>query len=200
LPVGGRSKRGVSAPPRSVEAGRPPVMAEEGGTSSTLADVRPVELGPRSVRGRTAIVALLLVIVIAGALGLLGVRSTTVTATSGGYTLSVTYAWIARAGLDVPWSVELHRDGGFDGPVTVAVTGEYFDIYEEQGLDPEPATQTADAQAVYWTFDPPPGDTLGIDFDAYIQPASQWGASGTVAVLEGGQRVVSVGFTTALVP
>jgi hypothetical protein len=168
--------------------------------SSTLADVRPVERGPRRARARTAVVALLLAIVLAGALGLLGVRSTTTTATGGGYTLSVTHAWVARAGLDVPWSVELRREGGFPGPVTVAVTGEYFDIYEEQGLDPEPAAQTADAQDVYWTFDPPPGDTLGIDFDAYIQPASQWGASGTVAVVEDGRRVVSVDFSTVLVP
>ncbi|WP_214401824.1 hypothetical protein [Pseudonocardia lacus] len=174
-------------------------MSEQDG-ASTLADVRPVERGPRSVRMRTASIVLLLVIVLAGALGLFGVRSTTTTATAGGYTLSVEHAWIARAGLDVPWSVELRREGGFSGPVTLAVTGDYFDIYEEQGLDPEPASQTADAEDVYWTFDPPPGDTLGVDFDAYIQPAAQWGASGTVAVVEDGQRVVSVDFTTALVP
>jgi hypothetical protein len=172
----------------------------DGPPDSTTADVRQPEAGLRSVRARSALVGLLLVIVLAAATGLLGVRSTTVTSSAGGYTLSVTYAWVARAGLDVPWTLEVHRDGGFAGPVTVGVTAEYFDIYESQGLDPEPSAQTADADTLYWTFDPPPGDDLAVDFDAYIQPASQWGASGTAAVLEGGRPVVGVDFTTALVP
>jgi hypothetical protein len=172
----------------------------DGPPESTTADVRRPEAGPRDVRVRTALVVLLVVIVVAAAAGLLGVRSTTATSSAGGYTLSLEYAWVARAGLDVPWTLEVHRDGGFPGPVQVAVTADYFDIYESQGLDPEPSTETADADTLYWTFDPPPGDDLSVDFDAYIQPASQWGASGTAAVLDGGRPVVSVDFTTALVP
>ena len=110
------------------------------------------------------------------------------------------YAVVARAGLDVPWQVTVHRDGGFTGPVTVAVTADYFDIFESQGLDPEPATETSDGEHLYWTFDPPPGEELAIDFDAYIQPSSQLGASGEAAVLDGGAAVVTVPFRTWLVP
>lgn len=167
---------------------------------STLGDVRPASAGPRPLRWRRAATALLLVVVLAGAAGLLGVRTSTTSATAGGYTVSVEYAWIARAGLDVPWTVTVEHPGGFDGPVTLAVTADYFAIYEEQGLDPEPASQTADADHVYWTFDPPPGDVLTVDFDAYVQPSSQWGASGEVAVLDDGAPAVGVGFRTALVP
>ncbi|MBW0089058.1 hypothetical protein I4I73_01575 [Pseudonocardia sp. KRD-184] len=168
---------------------------------STLADVRPASAGPRSVRGRSATIALLLVIVLAGAGGLFGVRTTTTTATAGPFELSLEHAWIARAGLDVPWTVSVHRTGGFTGPVTLAVTSSYFDIYESQGLDPEPATRTADAEFLYWTFDPPPsGENLTVDFDAYIQPSSQWGASGRLRLIEDGASVVLVDFTTALVP
>jgi hypothetical protein len=80
------------------------------------------------------------------------------------------------------------------------VTADYFDIYEEQGLDPAPATETSDGERLLWTFEPPPGDEFAIDFDAYIQPSSQLGASGEVAVLEAGVPVVTVPFRTWLVP
>lgn len=167
---------------------------------STLGDVRPVEQGPRPTLVRRVLVALLTAIVVAGAAGLFGVRSSEATASADGWTVSVTYASVARAGLDVPWQVVVRREGGFTGPVVVAVTADYFDIYEEQGLDPAPATETADGERLYWTFEPPPGDELTVDFDAYIQPASQLGASGEVAVLEGGAEVVTVPFRTWLVP
>lgn len=167
---------------------------------STLDDVRPVERGPRPTLVRRLLVALLAVIVMAGAAGLFGVRSSEATASNAGWTVSVTYASVARAGLDVPWKVAVRREGGFAGPVTLAVTADYFDIYEEQGLDPAPATETADGERLYWTFDPPPGDELAVDFDAYIQPSSQLGASGEVAVLDGGAPAVSVPFRTWLVP
>lgn len=176
-------------------------MTEPGAHRSTLDDVRPASAGPRPVRGRSTLVGLLLLIVVAGAAGLFGVRTTTSGGSAGPYEISVEHAWVARAGLDVPWTVTIHRDGGFTGPITVAVTSSYFDIYESQGLDPEPATQTADAEFLYWTFDPPPaGEDLTIDFDAYIQPSSQWGASGQLRLLDDGAPVVGVSFTTVLVP
>ena len=167
---------------------------------STLADVRPVEEGPRPTLWRRLLVALLTVIVVAGSAGLFGVRSSEATASAGGWTVSVTYASVARAGLDVPWKVTVRREGGFTAPVILAVTADYFGIYEEQGLDPAPATETADGERLYWTFDPPPGDELAIDFDAYIQPSSQLGAAGEVTVLDGGAEVVAVPFRTWLVP
>src|SRR5215212_236396 len=159
---------------------------------STLVDVRTAAAGPRSTRWRRILVGLLVLLVGAGATGLLGVHSTTRTGSGGGYEVTVEYAAVARAGLDVPWHVQVRRDGGFDGPVTLAVTADYFDIYEEQGLDPAPATETSDGERLLWTFEPPPdGDRLAVDFDAYIQPSSQLGASGEVAVLEAGAPAVT---------
>jgi hypothetical protein len=52
--------------------------------------------------------------------------------------LSLRHATIARAGLDVPWQVTLVRNGGFEKEVTLAVIGDYFDIYETQSFTPEP--------------------------------------------------------------
>jgi len=115
--------------------------------------------------------------------------------------VTVEYAAVARAGLDVPWQVKVRRAGGFDGPVTLAVTADYFDIYEEQGLDPQPTAESSDGTYLYWTFDPPPvGDQLAVDFDAYIQPSSQLGSGGEVSVLVGNERVATTEFHTWLVP
>jgi hypothetical protein len=50
------------------------------------------------------------------------------------------------------------------------------------------------------TIDPPPGDTLTLGFDAYIQSSSQLGHSGSVSVSEKGVDVVTLEFTTWLVP
>lgn len=153
-----------------------------------------------SVWGRRVFIVLMLLFVIAGVTGLLGTRSATKTATEGDYTVSVQYARIARAGLDVPWQVTVTRAGGFSGPITLAVSAQYFDIFESQGFSPEPSDETATGDTLYLTFDKPPGDTLQVSYDIYVQPSSQEGHSGQVSVIAGGRPVATVGFTTTLVP
>lgn len=142
----------------------------------------------------------LLALVVAGASGLLGVRSTTTTADRGGWHLSVEHAAVARAGLDVPWNVTVRHPGGFGASLTLAVTGDYFDIYETQGFHPEPAATRRDAETLYLTFDAPDGDTFVLSYDAYIQPSSQRGASATVGVVEDDVTVASVEISTHLLP
>jgi hypothetical protein len=80
------------------------------------------------------------------------------------------------------------------------VTGDYFDIYETQGFTPEPSEATRDGDTLYLTFAAPPGDTFVLDYDAYIQPASQIGQDGTISVVEGSERLASVDFHTRLLP
>lgn len=142
----------------------------------------------------------MLLVVVAGLLGYLGMKTGTVSAASGGYQLQLQYPRIARAGLDTPWQLTVTRQGGFDGPVTVEVTSAYFDIFESQGVTPEPSDETTDGKWDRMTFDKPDGDTLTIDFDIYVQPASQVGRSGTARVLDHGQPAASVDFRTRLVP
>ncbi|TQC49619.1 hypothetical protein EEB14_09255 [Rhodococcus sp. WS4] len=146
-------------------------------------------------RGRVAHAVVLL-----GLAGFLGVRSATVSAWGGGYEHTLTYPRIARAGLDVPWELTVHKPGGFTEPVVVVVESDYFDMFETQGWTPEPLAETSDAQRTYMTVDPPPGDTLTLGFDAYIQPSSQRGTSGSVSVSEKGIDVATLDFTTWLVP
>src|ERR1044072_5861438 len=97
------------------------------------------------VWGRRLFLSVLLVVVLTGARGLLGVRSSTSSTAAGGYTLRAVAASVARAELDVPWQVTVTHAGGFGKTITLAVTGDYFDIYETQGVTPEPSAMARDA-------------------------------------------------------
>ena len=158
------------------------------------------------VQGHVAIwtkrgfLTLLLVLVLTGAAGFLGVRTTTASDDADGWELHLRHAQVARAGLDVPWEVTVHHEGGFGKEVVLAVTGDYFDLFETQGFTPEPSDATRDADTLLLTFTAPPGDTFVVAYDAYIQPAAQQGGDGTLAVLDGGTRVASVDFSTTVLP
>jgi hypothetical protein len=168
---------------------------------STLVDLREGGgHGWKKWLRRTAI-ALLLLVVVAGLSGWLGVRTATVTDSDSGYRLTVEYPQIARAGLDTPWTVTVESADGFDGGVTLAVTTEWFSIFETQGLSPAPSAETSDATMTYFVLDPPPaGTTLTLDYDAYLQPAAQSGASAEVWLIVDGERVAAVDYETWVLP
>jgi len=158
-------------------------------------------ISPLAVWLRRVALILLAVVVGAGATGFLGVRTAEVSATRRGYDLNLEYPVIARAGLDIVWSLTVHHPGGFGGQLTVRVSRDYGDILETQGYSPQPSSETQDGRYAYLGFDPPPGDTFTLDLDAYVQPSSQVGRAAEVAVLDrGGQPLVSVSFHTRLVP
>ncbi len=149
---------------------------------------------------RRLVLGLLLVVVLLAAAGMLGVRTSSVSASRDGYTMTVTYAWVARAGLDVPWRVTVEHAGGFDEDVVIAVSARYFDIFETQGFHPNPDMETGDGDLVYLTFTAPPGPTFSADFDAYIQPSSQLRESADVVQMIDERPLLSVSYTTWLVP
>ena len=168
---------------------------------SMLAGVRPASAGPQPHWGRRAGLGILLVVVLLGAFGALGVHSRTTTSSSNGYTLSVTYPQVARAGLDTPWRARVHRAGGVNTDLTLAVSSAYFRMFETQGFYPNPDSATNDGDYVYMRFtNLRPGGDFVLEYDAYIQPASQIGKSGTVRLLIGGQEVARTSFHTWLVP
>ena len=168
--------------------------------NSTLDGVAGETRARLAAWGRRGFLIAVLLLVVAGLCGYLGMKTATTSASGGGYHLQLRYAHIARAGLDVPWELTVTRRGGFDGPVVVEATESYFDIFESQGVSPEPSKETQDGRWWRMTFDKPPGDTLVVDFDIYVQPASQQGRSGTARVLDHGTPAASVDFRTRLVP
>ncbi|GAB3600470.1 hypothetical protein GCM10027446_33750 [Angustibacter peucedani] len=166
----------------------------------TLPSVRDHGAARTAQRWRRVGVLVMVLVVAAGATGLLGVHSAQRTATGDGYTATLTYARIARSGWDVPWTVQVRHPGGFDGAITLAVDADYFDIFESQRFFPEPSGETRAGHFVYLDFDPPPGDTFVVGYDAYIAPSSQLGRDGTVTVMTDGKPRVSLRYKTFLLP
>jgi hypothetical protein len=172
-------------------------------TSTWQADLGvPLDEGSHTgaLWARRATVTVLALAVAVALTGLLGVHTSTASASRAGYTMSLRYPAVARAGLDVEWQVTVSHPGGFGKELTLAVTGDYFDIFETQGFHPEPSDETRDGHALYLTFQAPPGDTFVVYYDAYIQPASQQGRSARVALLEEGRPAVWIDYRTRLAP
>jgi hypothetical protein len=142
----------------------------------------------------------LAVLLVLGLLGWLGVRSATTSASQLGWSVQLTYASVARAGLDVPWQARVRHVGGFDSTVTLALSGDYLEIYETQAFHPSPSAEWRDGSTLYLQFDAPSSDEMVVTYDAYIQPAAQVGRTGSLAVLQDGRRVATCHFTTHLLP
>lgn len=168
---------------------------------ATVPDDLSLDRARRARTLRRLFIAALCVFLALGAVGALGVRSTTVKTTGGGYELEVRYAQVARPGLAAPWSVMVRRPGGFTGPVTIASDDRYFDIFDENSLDPDPDSATSDGERIIWEFSPPEqGDTMTISLDTRIGPNVQWGREGTTSVVEGGRPVATVTYRTIVLP
>ena len=155
----------------------------------------------RARAGRRLFLALVFLILAAGAAGFLGVRSATARVEQNGYELEVDHAWVTRPGLATPWRVTVRHDGGFDGSVKLATTADYFDLFDENGLDPEPTSSVTSGDLLVWEFDPPEGDVLEVSFDARIEPAAQLRSQRAVTILLiDGRRVAQVEYRTRTLP
>jgi|SRR5690625_3251940 len=168
-------------------------------SKSTLDDVR--EGPPR--RGETLRrlgLAMLILVLVLGAAGLLGDQDRTEGATEGDYTLSLEYPQSSRAGLDVPWQLTITSATGFGDEVVVRVSSEYFASFQYHGMSPEPVTQSSDGTYTYWTFAPPPGQQLVIEVNHTVKPSSWLPTDGQVAILIDGRPVAPIDFTTLVFP
>jgi hypothetical protein len=164
----------------------------------------PVETDERTARrardARRVILMIMAAFVIVGATGLLGVRTHKVSASGGGYDLTVVYPATTRPGLAIRWIVFIHRAGGFDQPVALATTSTYFNLFDFNNLDPTPSEAITTGQQSIWTFDRPPGETLRVTLDARIEPARQHGSQATTSLIVGGVTTVSVHYQTRVMP
>ena len=171
--------------------------------TSTLPPVREESQVKRARDLRRVGLVLLAAFVLAGATGLLGTRTTTASATGGGYELTVTHPAVSRSGHAVKLEVEVRRQGGFDTsePVRLRMLSSYFDLFDENRFSPQPDGETSDGRWTYDEFVPPRGDVFTVSIDTRIEPARNTGERGEVSVVdEDGRPVVTVRFRTRLAP
>jgi hypothetical protein len=129
-----------------------------------------------------------------------GSKTEGVTATGGGYTLSVVYARVTRPGLPVRWEYTIRHPGGFQGKIDVATTFEYLNLFDVTNIQPSPSEETANRDVIVWSFDPPPGDVFSVTFDAATEVGVHVLPRATASVLVDGRPAVQVRFRTVVVP
>jgi hypothetical protein len=154
----------------------------------------------RARAGRRATLAVLLAILVLAAVNALGLRVGAVSAMGGGYRIAVTYAEVTRPGLATPWGIEVSRQGGFDGPIRIATSRAYLHLFDYNVVHPQPAKETGTPEMVIWEFDPPPGQTFRVSFDGRLEPTEHLSQRASTSVLEADRPVVTVHYTTKVVP
>jgi hypothetical protein len=161
----------------------------------------PSEELTRARRYRRIGLAVLGIVVLAGALNLLGVRRDVVTEEGGGYRLSVRYTQVTRPGLASTWEVEVTREGGFDGPITLTTNADYFDRFDFNQLYPEPTSTTSREDVLLWTFEGIEGERFVVRFDGRTTPTFSVDLADATTGLEiDGREVASVDYTTVVMP
>jgi len=168
---------------------------------STTADISDSTPGARSIWVTRAGRFVLIAVVALAAIGFLGPRSGTTSDSANGWELDASYPVVLRAGQPAPITFEVSREGGFDGPISLSICGDYFSELDFQNWYPNPSAETRGGEALVYEFDPPEGDQLTLSLDARASPGGFGSRSEcAVAVLEGGQPAASVNFTTWRLP
>lgn len=144
---------------------------------------------------------LLALVVLAGAVGLLGPRKGNTSATGGGYRLEVQYPAITRAGEPAPLHIRVTSGSGFDGPIRIRLCDDLFDDLDFQSWFPNPSGETGGPTKLVYEFDPPDGRVFETSLDARSAPGEFGEIEDCgVSVLEKGDDVVSVSFHTWRLP
>jgi hypothetical protein len=146
-------------------------------------------------------VVLIAALFVTAAIGLLGVRTATVTDVGNGISVAVLHSTISRPGLATPFSIEISTVDGDDLPsyVVVLVSSDYLAIFDDNGMEPAPLESWNDAEFTRWSFQPD-GPSIRVDLDARLEPSVQWARRGTVVVEIAGQRAANLSFVTWVAP
>ncbi len=112
-------------------------------------------------------------------------------------------AQVTRPGLATPFAVEISSTDGSPLPaiVTLRLATAYMAIFDFNGLEPTPSASFSTDQWTWWEFEVPPDQpTLRVAADARLEPSVQWARSGSAALEVDGESLVSVDFTTWVMP
>lgn len=142
-------------------------------------------------------------VVVLGAFGVLGVKTTRAAAYDNGYSMEVTHAAVTRGGLATPFAIEVGTEDGSALPevVTLRITSDYLALFDDNGMEPTPVAAFNTGDSTSWDFEVPPGEsTLEVVLDARLEPAVQWGEAAIAELWIGGERIVTIEFRSWVLP
>jgi hypothetical protein len=142
-------------------------------------------------------------VLLLAAASLLGVRAGTLAARGDGYSIEVLRAQVTRPGLATPFGVEISSVDGSDLPeeITLRLDTSYLSIFDFNGLEPTPSASFSTDRWTWWSFEVPSDQSsLHVGLDARLEPSVQWARSGSAALEIDGVSLVSVDFTTWVMP
>jgi len=169
-------------------------------TVSTRPEQEPLDHLRRHRAARRAGLAVLGLVVWLGLSNIVGLRTTSTLASVDGVSLSVTYASVTRSGLETPWRAEIRSVDGFEGPVTITTSADYFDRFDFNQWYPEPSGSSAQGDLLRLTFEAPEGDVLLVRFDGRASPTFGLGSAATTALDTDGLPSLAVSYRTVVMP
>jgi hypothetical protein len=131
-----------------------------------------------------------------------GVDTATTSAAQGGAQLEVHHPTVTRGQLATPLEITVTRQDGFSEPIVLSITADYLSLFLSQGASPRPTAETATADDLILTFDPPPGDTFVVAWNLQAKAVGSFTtANAHIALLDSsGQATVAVDFDTKVRP
>jgi hypothetical protein len=168
--------------------------------TSTTSDLPGGDQTRQGGWARRAAVACLAAFVVVGAFGVFGQRTSITSAERNGYRLTVTYPSVVRPGLDVRFNVTVEHAGALGKSVTLAFSRRYFDLFDFQGIRPDPEAATSNISQIQWTWQAMASDTLVVDLDMIAEGGEHFGKEGLTSLIVGGRPVVTVRYHTRWVP
>ncbi len=180
---------------------QPGETPQPGSTWSTTPDVPSAGWSRFERALRAFAFAVVFGVVILALFGVGGLTTATASTTDGTTRLTVFYATVSRPGIATPFRITVEAVGGDPLPaeLTLRVPTAYLDMFDENGLDPEPDAVSSDGVTESWTYRPD-GTVLSIDFDARIQPNIHWGTSAAISAVAGDAAPLTLTIHTRVMP
>ena len=145
-------------------------------------------------------IAAIAAIVILASIGALGQKTHTVTATGGGYTLTVTYPSVVRPGLDVRFEISVSNPSGFGKSLTLGFKRHYFDIFDLNSGRPDADNSWSDAFTIFYSWNSLQGTSFHFSLDMYAEYGEHFGVDGATSVIVGTRPVTTATYHTRWVP
>jgi|GEM_PF-899423 hypothetical protein len=181
------------------------MAARAGGAAagvSTRPDPLPIGRLRRQRGLRRVGLSALALLVVAGLLNLFGVWVRVAAASRDGVTLEVSYAAVTRSGLQTPWTAVVRSSDGFEGPITIATSAEYFERFDFNQWYPEPSSTTIRDDVLLLSFEPPADgrEQLTVRFDGRASPTFGLGSQARTTLETDGLPPLSVEYRTVVMP